>query len=68
MSSCVGNSQRYWCNMFAYYLKAKNVCEWKQKNGYLTVVKWGEAICNDKLVDTFDDEHKNCRCSQVYFS
>ena len=64
--NCFGNSQMYWFKMFVHYLKAKAVCDWKEKNSYLTVAKWGESICNDKLVDIFADEHKNCLCAQVY--
>ena len=63
---CFGNSQMYCLKMFVYYLKAKAVCDWKEKNSYLKVVKWGESICNDKLVDIFADEHKNCLSAQVY--
>lgn len=61
-----GKSEECWCNMFAYYLKAKTVCEWKLKNGYLPVVKWGEAVCEDKIVDIFK-EYKHCNCSGAYF-
>ena len=48
--------------MFSYYQKAKVVCEWKRENNYLPVVKWGEFICQDKLV-----RRKECTCSKVYF-
>ena len=44
--------------MFAYYLKENDVCKWRQRNGYLPVAKWGEAICNDEVVNIFK-EHKD---------
>ena len=54
LNSKFGTRDKYWYNMFAYYLRANEV------------VKWGEAICNNKVVNIFK-EHKNCCCSKVYF-
>lgn len=51
--------------MFAYYLKAKAVCKWRRKNSYLPIVKWGESICENKIVDIFK-KHKDCTFSKVY--
>ena len=40
----------------------------KKHNGYKLESKFGEVICNNKLVNFLeDDEHKNCSCSSVYY-
>ena len=55
-------------NMYCYSSKAYIVCRWRQSKGLSPVVKWGEAICEDKLVNFFEDEkHKNCICGSVYY-
>ena len=51
--------------MFAYYLKANDVCKWRQKNEYLPLAKWGESICKDKIVNILEG-HKECTCSEVF--
>ena len=70
ISSCLkssfGESQKFWLDMFAYYQKAKAVCKWKRENNYLPLVKWGESIFQDKIVENFKG-HKECICSKVYF-
>lgn len=66
LKSNFGESQKFWFDMFAYYLKANDVCKWRQKNGYLLVAKWGESVCDDKIVNIFK-KHKECTCSKVYF-
>ena len=53
LKSNFGESQKFWFDMFAYYLKVNDVCKWRQKNGYLLVAKWGESICEDKTVTIF---------------
>ena len=47
--------------MFAYYQKAKAVCEWRRESNYLPLIKWGESICRN------NKGHKECACSEVYF-
>lgn len=66
LKSSFEESQKFWFDMFAYYLKAKAVCKWRRKNSYLPIVKWGESICENKIVDVFK-KHKDCTCSNVYF-
>ena len=61
-----GKSKEFWYDMFAYYQKAKTICEWKWKNGYLPIVKLSEKICENKVEDIWK-EHKDCSCSEVYF-
>ena len=40
------------------------VCLWEKKKGLPAIAKGGQTICNDKLVNFFDNEkHKNCFCS-----
>ena len=61
-------SYRYFYNMYTYITKALVVSKWKKKNGLKEVAKWGESICNDKLVDFFSDKkHAKCSCSSVYY-
>ena len=58
----------FWYNMYYYSSKAYIVCRWRQSKGLSPVAKWGEAICEDKLVNFFEDEkHKNCICGSVYY-
>ena len=45
LNSKFGTSNKYWYNMFVYYLKANEVCKWRQINGFLLLAKWGEVIC-----------------------
>ena len=66
LNSKFGTSDKYWYNMFASYLKANEICKQRQINGFLPLAKWGEAICNNKVVNIFK-EHKNCSRSKVYF-
>ena len=59
---------RFWYNMYSYSSKAYIVCRWRQSRSLSPVAKWGEAICEDNLVNFFKDEnHKNCSCSSVYY-
>ena len=57
----------YWYNMYSYTSKAYIVCWWREERGRKPIAKWGEAICNNKLVDFFiDKSHQNCSCSSIY--
>ena len=59
---------KYWYNQYSYSSKAYIVCRWRQSKGLQSVAKWGEAICNDELVNFLkDEEHKNCSCRSVYY-
>ena len=54
--------------MYSYTSKAYIVCQWREERDRKPIAKWGEAICNNKLVDFFiDKSHQNCSCSSVYF-
>ena len=59
---------KYWYNMYTYSAKAFIVCCLKKSKGLEPVAKWGEAICNENLVNIFK-EHKDCRkgCGSVYY-
>ena len=59
---------KYWYNQYSYSSKAYIACRWRQKKGLQPVAKWGEAICNDELVNIFK-EHKDCLhgCGSVYY-
>ena len=40
------------------------LCLWKRKKGLPVITKRGQTICNDELVNFFEDEnYKNCICS-----
>ena len=59
--------------MYAYsnYLtKCKIVLDFKRKNGLELKTKLGEAVCENKLVNFFEDlNHSldNCNCGSVYY-
>ena len=56
----------YYEEQYNFATKLHIVCRWKRKNGFPALAKKGEAICNDKLVNFFEEkEHKNCICSSV---
>ena len=51
---------------YKFATKLQIVCRWKQPRGLPALAKKGKAICNDQLVNFFDDrEHKYCSCSTV---
>ena len=49
---------QYWYNMYTYSSEAFIVCRWKKSKGLEPIAKWGEAICDDNLVNIFK-EHKD---------
>ena len=55
--------------MYSYSSKAYIVCRWRQSKGLQPVAKWGQAICDNELVNYFK-EHKDCRkgCSMFIIS
>ena len=57
----------YWYDMYCYCSKSFIVLRWRRKNGLIPCAKLGEAICNDKLINFVNNEHK-CTCSSVYFN
>ena len=59
---------RFWYNMYSYSSKANIVCRWRESKGLSSVAKWGEEICQNKLVNFFNDpKHKRCSCGSVYY-
>ena len=59
--SCSPN-RSYWHTQYNYATKVYHVCRWRKKRGFRPIAKKGENICNDELVNIFN-EHKNCVCS-----
>ena len=59
---------KYWYNMYSYSSKGFIVSRWRESKGLEAIAKWEEAICEDKLVNIFE-EHKDCRkgCGIVYY-
>ena len=57
----------YWYDMYCYCSKSFIVLRWRRKNGLIPCAKLGEAICEDKLKNFVNNEHK-CSCSSVYFN
>ena len=59
---------KYFYNTYSCITKLFLVCNWKEKSGYNIVSKFGEVICNDQLVNFFEnEEYKHCLCSSVYY-
>ena len=58
---------KYFYNMCTYITKSFIVCNWKEKNRYNILSKFGEAICNDQSVNFFEnEEHKNMARVRVF--
>ena len=58
-----GPNYRYYYDMYSYITKCKIVLQTHTKT------KFGESICDGKLVNFLkDDKHKNCTCSSVYYN
>ena len=50
--NCPNLSYKYFYNMYSYTAKSQIVLRWKkERNGYQELVKFGEAICKDKLIN-----------------
>ena len=63
---CWSPNGSYYERQYNYATKLQIVCKWKQQQGLPALAKKGEAICNDQLVNFFEDkEHKYCSCSTV---
>ena len=59
-------NQSYFEIQYNYISKLPIACHWKQKRGLPVCSKKGEAICDGKLVNFFEDEqHRKCNCSTV---
>ena len=58
-----GFQYRYYYDMYSYATKCFIVLQTYKKT------RFGQAICNGKLVDFInDEEHKKCSCSSVYYN
>ena len=58
-----GPNYRYYYDMYSYITKCKIVLQTHDKT------KFGEAICDGKLVNFLEDEkHKKCICNSVYYN
>ena len=58
-----GSNYRYYYDMYSYITKCRIVLQTHSKT------KFGEAICDGKLVNFLKDEkHKNCSCSSVFYN
>ena len=44
---------KYRYNMYTYSGKAFIICRWRKSKGPKPIAKWGEAICDDNLVNIF---------------
>ena len=59
-------NRSYFESQYNYMSKLSIVCHWKQKRSLPACSRKGEAICDGKLVNFFEDEQqKNCICSVV---
>ena len=43
------------------------VLRWKKQRNMDQTAKLGQAICDDKIIDFSENEHK-CSCSSLYFN
>ena len=61
----------YWYDMYSYTTKSKIVLRYRKRRGQEPVVKLGECICEEKVVDFLKNPEKKCNCSNgcasVYF-
>ena len=59
-------NRSYFEIQYNYISKLTVACNWKKKRGLPICSKKGEAICDAKLANFFEEEqHKNCSCSYV---
>ena len=62
----------YWYNMYSYTTKNKIVLRYRKERGREPVVKLGECICEEKVVDFLKNPDKKCNCGRgcasVYFN
>ena len=64
--NCCTRDYPYWYDMYSYTSKSFIVLRWRRENNKLPTAKLGEAICQDKIINFVEKEHK-CTCSSVYF-
>ena len=61
----------YWYDMYSYTTKSKIVLRYRKRRGKEPVVKLGECICEEKVVDFLKNPDKKCNCghgcASVYF-
>ena len=61
----------YWYDMYSYTTKSKIVLRYRKRIGMEPVVKLGECICEEKVVDFLKNPDKICNCghgcASVYF-
>ena len=59
-------NRSFWEAKCNYATKLQIACNWKKECRLPAMVKKGQVICNDGLVNFFADEkHKGCICSMV---
>ena len=63
----VGCYYPYWYDMYCYTSKTFLVLRWKKERNMTEIAKLGQAICDNKIVNFYEDKHK-CICSSVYFN
>ena len=63
---------RYWYDMYSYTSKSKIVLRYKKTRGKDPVVKLGECICEEKVVNFLKYPNKKCNCddgcASVYYN
>ena len=62
-----GSDYKYWYDMYCYMSKSFMVLRWRRDHNMLPTAKLGEAICQDKIINFVQNEHK-CGRSSVYFN
>ena len=54
----------YWYDMYTYTTKSKIVLRYRKRRGLDPVVKLGECICEEKVVDFLKNPDKKCNCGR----
>ena len=65
--NAIGCNYPYWYDMYCCTSKTFFVLRWKKERNMTQIAKLGESICDNKIVNFYEDEHK-CSCSSLYFN
>ena len=65
--NAIGCNYPYWYNLYCCMSKTFFVLRWKKQKNMKQTAKLGQAICNDKIIDFHENEHK-CICSSLRFN
>ena len=62
----------YWYDMYSYTTKSRIVLRYRKRRGENPVVKLGECLCGEQVIDFLKNSNKKCNCDRgcasVYFN